>query len=105
MRSADEKCDTCGSWRLKELGVGVEKVGHVLQNLFPNATILRLDGDSIKTPKQAKEVVKKFLTAPGSILLGTEMALHYVKEKIENSFIVSIDGLLARPVLVFLLFF
>lgn len=97
MRSADEKCDTCGSWRLKELGVGVEKVGHVLQNLFPNATILRLDGDSIKTPKQAKEVVKKFLTAPGSILLGTEMALHYVKEKIENSFIVSIDGLLALP--------
>jgi primosomal protein N' (replication factor Y) len=59
--------------------------------------VIRLDGDVTKTPKQAKEAVKKFVTSPGSILLATEMALYYLKEKIENSFIVSIDGLLALP--------
>lgn len=97
LRSADEKCDYCGSWRLKELGVGIEKVAHTLNELFPAATIIRLDSDTTKTPKQAKEAVKKFLSSPGSILLATEMAMFYLKEKIENSFIVSIDGLLALP--------
>lgn len=96
-RSSKEACATCGSWKLKELGTGTEKVVKELATTFPNTTIFRLDSDEARTPNQAKEIINRYLATTGSILVATEMALYYSKEPIENVLVVAIDSMLARP--------
>ena len=41
--------------------------------------------------------MKKFTNSPGSILLGSELALLYIDKKIENAAIVSLDSLFSLP--------
>jgi primosomal protein N' len=91
------KCPNCQSWRLRALGSGIEKIIEELNLLFPDLPVFQIDSDKIKTPKQAREIVADFLASPGSVLVGTEMALHYLKEKIENTLVVSADSLLSLP--------
>lgn len=93
----DDRCPQCGGWRLAVLGYGVEKVEEHLKEAFPQAKIWRLDSDSAKTDKRAKEIMEEFLNTPGGILVGTEMALYYLKEKVENTAIANIDSLFALP--------
>lgn len=97
MRSADERCQTCSSWRLKSIGIGLELIEEHIRKLFPQIPLMRLDRDSIKSGKQAAETMKKFLATPGSILLGTEMALTYLSANIEHTAVATIDSLLSIP--------
>jgi primosomal protein N' (replication factor Y) len=96
-RTSAEKCQFCGSWRLKELGLGIERVAEALAASFPELKIYQLDSDRVASRSRAEALVKKFLAAPGAVLLGTEMALYYLKEKVENGLAVGVDGLLALP--------
>jgi primosomal protein N' len=64
---------------------------------FPDIKIFRLDKDSAKTEKKAQEIMKRFYATPGSILLGTEMALFYLTENVENAAVASIDSLFSLP--------
>ena len=96
-RSAAEKCATCGGWRLIGLGVGIEAVVKELAARWPTLKIFELDSDRTKTEKQAAALVKKFMATPGGVLVGTEMAVAHLKEKIENTAVAAIDSLLARP--------
>ena len=96
-RSPKEACATCGSWKLRELGTGTEKVINELAEIFPRTTVFRLDSDEARTPNQAREIINKYLTTTGSILVATEMALYYLKEPIENVLVVAIDSMLALP--------
>jgi primosomal protein N' (replication factor Y) len=96
-RSPKEACETCGSWKLKELGTGTEGVIKELTEIFPNTITFRLDSDEARTPNQAKEIIAKYLATTGSILVATEMVLYYLKEPIENVLLVAIDSLLAIP--------
>jgi primosomal protein N' len=96
-RGAEEKCKTCTSWRLKTMGIGIELMAEELKRLFPQISLFRIDSDSTKTHTKALSTAKKFLETPGSILLGTEMALMYIDETIENSAVVSIDSMFSMP--------
>ncbi len=96
-RDALEKCQNCQSWKLITLGIGIESVEAELLNKFPNAKIFRLDADTAKTNKKALDIINKFYSSPGSILLGTEMALLYLKEVVANSAIISIDSFFSIP--------
>ncbi|MFA6897796.1 MAG: hypothetical protein WC250_00085, partial [Candidatus Paceibacterota bacterium] len=96
-RSAEETCKNCSSWRLKPLGIGVDRVEAEITAHFPDANIFKISKDKTKTQKQAAEVAKKFYASPGSILLGTEMALTYLDQKIENCAVASLDALFAIP--------
>ena len=96
-RSANEVCKTCGSWKLATIGIGIELVEEKIKQRFPNIKIFRIDSDSIKTEKQLNTTVQSFYNSPGSILIGTEMTLSYLNEKIENSAIISIDSLFSIP--------
>ncbi|MFH1170821.1 MAG: hypothetical protein V1704_04655 [Candidatus Vogelbacteria bacterium] len=96
-RSAAEKCRHCGGWRLLELGIGIDRVARELLEKFPSLKLLKLDSDSVRGGAQPIAVVKRFLTTPGSVLLGTELALHYLEERIENVAIVALDSLFALP--------
>ncbi len=96
-RSALEKCRNCQSWRLSAFGIGIEGVEEELKTRFPNLKIFKLDSDSASTHKKALEMVAKFYAAPGSVLLGTEMALLYLKENVANSAVVSMDSFFSIP--------
>lgn len=96
-RHAGEKCVHCDGWRLKTLGIGVETVSTEIHNTFPDATVFILDSEHATTGLQARKIIDAFYAKPGSILVATEMALSYLREPIENIFVVSIDALLSLP--------
>lgn len=96
-RSTEERCRVCNSWKLETLGVGIELVEKAVEKEFPGQALFRLDKDSAKTQKKALDIIAKFYDSPGSILIGTELALYYLKEKVQHSAIVSIDSLFSLP--------
>ncbi len=96
-RSAHETCRECGGWRLKALGIGVEGVKAEIQRRYPDRQLFIIDKDHTRTPKQARTEIEKFYQAPGSVLLGTEMAEQYLREPVENIAVVSLDSLFSIP--------
>lgn len=96
-QSARVKCTNCQSWRLRALGTGIEKIVAEVTALFPETTVFQLDSDSVKTSKAAQKIAVDFVASPGSILVGTEMALRYLREKVENGLVVATDSLLCLP--------
>ncbi len=96
-RSSEERCKVCNSWKLTTLGIGIELIEETLVNLFPDVTIFRMDKDTVTTHKQALALITQFYNAPGSILLGTEMALLYLQKPVENSGVATIDALFSIP--------
>ncbi len=96
-RSAEERCKNCDSWKLTTLGIGIELIEETLRNMFPETLIFRMDKDTVSTHKQAATLVSQFYNAPGSILLGTEMALVYLEKPLENTAVATIDSLFSIP--------
>jgi len=96
-RSAAEKCRHCGGWRLFELGIGIDRVARELEKHFPALRLFKLDSDNVHGGAIPPAVVKRFLGTPGSVLLGTEMTLYYLKERVENVAVVALDSLFALP--------
>ncbi len=98
MRSdAHARCKKCGSWKLKSLGVGTESVEGELTETFPDIKIFRLDSTTATTHKKAKTIIDTWLASPGSVLVGTEMAIPYASRKIENVAVASIDSYFLIP--------
>lgn len=96
-RSSEEYCKKCESWKLGTVGIGINLVAEKIKDKFPEVRIFILDSDTAKTDKAARDIVQKFKFTPGSILIGTEMALSYLHEPVHNVLIASMDSLLALP--------
>lgn len=96
-RSVDEVCKKCGSWRLTPLGIGIDRVYEEISNKFPNIDLLKIDADSTKNARQIESIIEKFKSKPGSILLGTELAITHLPQKIDHIAIASLDSLFALP--------
>lgn len=91
------KCSNCDSWKLTMLGLGIGQAEDILKSRFPEAPIFRIDTDSLKTHKEAKERIEAFLSTPGAIMLGTEMALPYITETVGLVAVLSVNSLLTIP--------
>ena len=96
-RSTEEYCKTCGSWKLGVVGIGIDLVVQKIKDKFPDIAVFKIDSDIAKEEKDMRSIVQKFRAKPGSILIGTEMMLQYLHEKVENSAIISLDSLFALP--------
>ncbi len=90
-------CSHCGGWRLNPLGIGVEKVYEEIENLFPKAKIIIFDKDHITTHKKAEKARDVFYNTPGCMMIGTEMTLSYLNQKVENSAVISLDSYFSIP--------
>ncbi|MDQ3244916.1 MAG: hypothetical protein M3P22_01015 [bacterium] len=92
-------CRLCGSWNLLPLGIGVDTVYEELSNLLQkeNIKILRLDKDIAKNKKDAEKIIIDFENEKGAILIGTEIALFYLQNKVPLSVIASFDSLWSIP--------
>lgn len=95
-RSAETKCDTCSSWKLTPLGIGIDRIADEARELWPEAQIFIFDKDHLKTPAAAHQFVRKIANAGPAIIIGTELFMLY-REKIAYAGIVSMDSLFSIP--------
>ena len=96
-RSAKEVCKICGSWNLKALGIGIDRVHELLQNTFPSAKIFVVSKDHSTSASATKKKIDEFYKTPRGILLGTEMILPYLERQFEHCIITSLDSLFGIP--------
>ena len=94
---AHETCTECGSWRLKERGIGVQQVHDELHKIFPQTPIILFDHITARTYKKATFLRDTFYETKGSILLGTQMAIPYLHTPITTSIVVNMDALRTIP--------
>ncbi|MCX6713282.1 MAG: hypothetical protein NTY66_03700 [Candidatus Vogelbacteria bacterium] len=96
-RIVEDTCPACGSWRLSLLGFGSEKAEQELALMYPAVPIFRLDGETAK-PLKRVEIVKKFLGTKGAaILLGTEVMLSALSEKVPTVAVIGLDAIFSVP--------
>ncbi len=95
-RAADT-CPTCGSWRLRERGIGIQFVHDELRKLLPDVPLILFDHTTASTYKKACFLRDTFYGAKGAVMLGTHMAIPYLTREIDVSVIVNMDALLATP--------
>lgn len=67
------RCPQCGSRYIRFFGQGTQRVEEELQELMPEAVILRMDGDTTKSQNAYQEILGKFRRQEASILIGTQM--------------------------------
>ena len=68
-----DRCPNCDSMSLLPLGSGTQKVEDVLNKLFPEASILRVDRDTIRSKKSLTLLHNKMNNREIDILVGTQM--------------------------------
>ena len=93
----EKNCTHCGGWRLTPLGIGVTQAEETIMRRFPDAQVFRLDRDTVKKHSEAIAIMKKFAETPGSILIGTEMAIPYLTFPIAAVAVLSVNSLLTIP--------
>ncbi len=66
-------CPECWSRELLSLGMGTELLQHEVERLFPEARVLRWDGDTAKTLPAHQRLYEQFKRGEGDVLVGTQM--------------------------------
>ncbi|HFI0746725.1 TPA: primosomal protein N' [Streptococcus suis] len=66
-------CPNCQSRAIRYYGTGTQKAYDELQELLPNARILRMDVDTTKKKGAHEAILEKFGRQEADILLGTQM--------------------------------
>ena len=66
-------CPTCGNVDLQPLGRGTQRVEEGLQQMFPQARILRIDADSTRLKGSAQAAFDTVHRGEVDILIGTQM--------------------------------
>jgi len=66
-------CPACGSSELRELGAGTERVEHDLQQLLPQARIVRMDSDTTGGKGGHRRLLDQMASGQVDILVGTQM--------------------------------
>ncbi|HAH25241.1 MAG TPA: primosomal protein N' [Prolixibacteraceae bacterium] len=67
------KCEECGSTDIKPRGFGTEKIEDEISQLFPQATVARMDLDTTRAKRAYEQLIWQFETRKIDILVGTQM--------------------------------
>ena len=73
-----ETCASCSGSRMQLIGEGTERVEEDAKRWFPHATVIRLDGDTMRRPAQAEALWRKVEQREWDIIVGTQMLLRRV---------------------------
>jgi primosomal protein N' (replication factor Y) len=68
-----QACPTCGNQDIHPFGRGTQRLEAWLQEEFPEARILRVDRDSVKSRKQWEAMLERIHGGEADILVGTQM--------------------------------
>lgn len=66
-------CPKCQSRQIRYFGTGTQKVQEELQEVFPDARIVRMDVDTTRRKGQHEAILKQFENQEADILIGTQM--------------------------------
>lgn len=67
------QCPNCGSTMVAGLRIGTEKVEEKIKEMFPMASVLRMDGDTTKNKDSYNNILSAFANKEADILIGTQM--------------------------------
>lgn len=68
-----KKCPHCGSSHFKQVGTGTQKIEEELNQLYPQAKVIRYDVDTTRQKNSHLKLLEKFKNKEAQILLGTQM--------------------------------
>lgn len=71
--SAVKKCPVCEDSKLRFMGIGTQKLDEELKACFPDASVLRMDADSISSKDSYNDYLNDFASGKYDIMLGTQM--------------------------------
>ncbi len=72
-RALPRRCPQCNSSHLQPIGQGTERSEQVLQELFPQQNIIRVDRDSTRTKNAMQKLLEDVHKGAPCILVGTQM--------------------------------
>jgi primosomal protein N' (replication factor Y) len=73
IRARASGCPTCGSSKIKMLGLGTEKVEDKIKALFPQARVARMDRDTTNRKGALIRILKDLKAGDIDVLVGTQM--------------------------------
>jgi primosomal protein N' len=94
---AADVCLHCGSWRLRERGIGIQQVADEWQQIMPECDITVLDNITATTQKQAQKIATELFAKRSGVLIGTQIALPYLHQGVDVSAVISLDATRAIP--------
>ena len=74
-RRADRpsQCPNCGSRRIRELGVGTQRVEEDVRATVPRAAIVRIDRDAVRAKGSHAALFEKMRSGKAQVIVGTQM--------------------------------
>ncbi len=73
VKSIPQFCPDCGNADLKTLGQGTQKLEDSIEEMWPQARVLRVDADSSRKSKGAEELFQEIHDGNVDIVVGTQM--------------------------------
>ncbi len=67
------KCPSCGSDKVSFRGLGTQRAEEQLQNLLPEARVLRVDTDSVAARFSLEKKLEQFARGEYDVMVGTQM--------------------------------
>ena len=68
-------CPECGSKKVKYFGTGTQKLEEQVKKMFPNASTIRMDVDTVSKKNSHEQILDKFKNENIDILIGTQMVV------------------------------
>ena len=69
------ECPECHSNNIKYFGAGTQKLEDEIKEMFPTATTIRMDVDTVSKKNSHEEILNKFKNENIDILIGTQMVV------------------------------
>ena len=70
-----DRCLSCSSQNIVDLGTGTEKVKQEVMSLFPEITVMKWDKDSAPDIKTQRTIAQEFQRQKIDVVVGTQMIL------------------------------
>lgn len=70
-----KKCPNCQSDKVKYFGTGTQKLEDEIHKIFPEASTIRMDIDTVSKKNSHEEILNKFKNENIDILIGTQMVV------------------------------
>lgn len=68
-------CPSCNSKNIRYFGTGTQKLELQIKEMFPNATTIRMDVDTVTKKNSHEAIINKFKNEKIDILIGTQMVV------------------------------
>ena len=68
-------CPSCGSDKIRYFGTGTQKLELEIKKIFPEASTIRMDVDTVTKKNSHEEILNKFKNENIDILIGTQMVV------------------------------